>query len=160
MVCEGILGHKVSSRGILVDSVKVDFIKKFPLPTSVKGVQSFIGHPRFYRRFIQDFSKITSLLRYLLVKDVPFKFDEEWMRAFNILKGRLILASVIVSPNWEKEFELMYDASDYAIGVVLSQRQGKVFHTIYYVSKVLTGAQLNYATTENEMLAIVYALEK
>jgi len=72
----------------------------------------------------------------------------------------VILALVIVAPNWEKEFELMCDASDYAIGVVLGQRQRNVFHTIYYASKVLTGAQLNYAITQKQMLAIMYALEK
>ena len=67
---------------------------------------------------------------------------------------------MITTPDWGQEFELMCDASDYAIGAVLSLRKGKVFHAIYYASKVLNDAQVNYATTEKEMLAIVYALEK
>ena len=67
---------------------------------------------------------------------------------------------MITTPDWGQEFELMCDASDYAIGAVLGQRKGKVFHAIYYASKVLNDAQINYTTTEKEMLAIVYALEK
>jgi len=67
---------------------------------------------------------------------------------------------VITSPDWGQEFELKCDASDYAIGAMLGQRKGRIFHTIYYASKVLNEAQNNYATTEKELLAIVFALEK
>ena len=66
----------------------------------------------------------------------------------------------MVAPDWSKEFELMCDASDYIVGVVLGQQRDKIFHTISYSSKVLNDTQLNYATTKKEMLAIVYALEK
>ncbi|XP_052723860.1 uncharacterized protein LOC128193792 [Vigna angularis] len=161
MVTEGIvLGHKISSRGIEVDKAKVEVIEKLPPPTNVKGIRSFLGHAGFYRRFIKDFSKIAKSLCSLLVKDTPFVLDKECLTAFKVLKDKLISAPVIIGPNWEQEFELMCDASDYAIGAVLGQRRGKVFHSIYYASKVLNGAQLNYATTEKEFLAIVYALEK
>ena len=161
MVREGIvLGHKISSRGIAVDNAKVDVIEKLPPPTNVKGVRSFLGHAGFYRRFIKDFSKIAKPLCNLLVKDTPFEFDEECLKAFNILKNKLISSPVIIAPNWKQDFEIMCDASDYAIGAVLGQRREKLFHAIYYASKVLNGAQLNYATTEKEFLAIVYALEK
>ena len=81
------------------------------------------------------------------------------MDAFNDLKTRLVSTPIITAPDWGQEFELMCDASDYAVGTVLGQRKGKRFHPIYYASKVLNGAQVNYATTEKEMLAIVYALE-
>ena len=70
------------------------------------------------------------------------------MEAFNDLKTRLLSAPVIIAPDWGKEFELMCDASDYIVGVVLGQRQGKIFHAIYYTSNVLNDAQVNYATTE------------
>ncbi|XP_052736574.1 uncharacterized protein LOC128197812 [Vigna angularis] len=161
MVTEGIvLGHKISSKGIEVDIAKVEVIEKLPPPTNVKGIRSFLGHAGFYRRFIQDFSKIAKPLSNLLVKDTPFELNEECLKAFEALKAKLISAPVIISPDWNKDFELMCDASDYAIGAVLGQRRDKVFHTIYYASKVLNGAQLNYATTEKEFLAIVYALEK
>jgi len=67
---------------------------------------------------------------------------------------------VITSPDWGQEFELMCDASDYAVGAVLGQRKGRMFRTIYYASKVLNDAQINYSTTEKELFAIVFALEK
>jgi len=87
-------------------------------------------------------------------------FDEYCLKAFNTLKTTLVSTPVITRPTWGQEFELMCDASDYVVGAVLGQRKGRVFHAIYYSSKVLNDAQINYATTEKEMLAIVYALEK
>jgi len=93
-------------------------------------------------------------------KDVVFVFNDECLEAFNTLKSKLVSAPVITAPDWGQEFELMCDASDYAEGVVLGQRKGRIFHTIYYASKVLNDAQINYATTEKELLAIVYAHEK
>ena len=89
-----------------------------------------------------------------------FQFDKECLTTFNTLKTRLVSALVITAPDWSKEFELMCNANDYTVSAVLGQRKEKVFHSIYYASKVLNDAQLNYATTEKEMLAIVYALEK
>jgi len=161
MVQEGIvLGHKISVRGIEVDKAKIDVIKKLPPSMNVKGVRSFLGHAGFYRRFIKDFSKVAKPLSNLLNKDVAFVFNEECMDAFNDLKTSLVSAPVITAPDWGQEFELMCDASDYAVGAVLGQRKGKNFHAIYYACKVLNDAQVNYATTKKEMLAIVYKLEK
>ena len=96
----------------------------------------------------------------LLVKYAPFEFDGECLQAFNSLKKKLVSALVIIAPIWTQEFELMCDASNYAIATVLGQRREKVFHAIYYASKVLNGAQLHYATTEKEFLAIFYVLEE
>ena len=161
MVQEGImLGHKISVRGIEVDKEKIDVIDKLPPPVNVKGLRSFLGHVGFYRWFIKDFSKIAKPLSNLLNKDVVFLFDDDCLKAFNTLKTSLVPAPVITTPNWGQEFELMCDASDYDVGVVLGQRKGRVFHAIYYDNKVLNDAQINYATIEKEMLAIVYALEK
>jgi hypothetical protein len=81
------------------------------------------------------------------------------LEAFETLKQKLVSAPIIVAPDWFLEFELMCDASDYALGAVLGQRRSKVFHAIHYASKVLNDAQINYATTKKELLAIVYALE-
>ena len=161
LVKEGIvLGHRVSDKGIEVDKAKVEVIEKLPPPTSVKGVRSFLGHAGFYRRFIKDFSKISKPLCNLLVKDVPFIFDANCLHAFNVLKEKLTCAPIIASPNWSLPFHIMCDASDYAIGAVLGQKKDGRMHVIYYASKTLKDAQLNYATTENEMLAIVYAFDK
>ncbi|XP_075492501.1 uncharacterized protein LOC142530555 [Primulina tabacum] len=161
MVQEGIvLGHKVSEQGIEVDKAKIEVIKNLQPPASVKGVRSFLGHAGFYRRFIKDFSKIAKPLSSLLMKDVPFDFNADCLQAYEDLKGRLVMAPVLVAPDWDLPFEIMYDASDTAVGAVLGQHQNKVFHTIYYASKILDEAQLNYATTEKELLAVVFALDK
>ena len=96
----------------------------------------------------------------LLNKDTTFEFDKECEKAFECLKKKLTIAPVITAPNWSIGFELMCDASDYAIGAVLGQRKEKLFYVIHYASKVLNDAQSNYTTIEKELLAIVYALEK
>ncbi|CAM8988458.1 unnamed protein product [Rhodiola kirilowii] len=161
MVQEGIvLGHLVSKRGIEVDKAKIEVMEKLPPPRDVKGIRSFLGHAGFYRRFIKDFSKIAKPLTNLLCNDVKFHFDEECLVAFKKLKEALISAPIIQPPRWDLPFELMCDASDYAIGAVLGQRVDKKLHAIHYTSKVLSGAQLNYTTTEKELLAIVYAFDK
>ncbi|CAJ2653497.1 unnamed protein product [Trifolium pratense] len=102
--------------------------------------------------FMDDFS--------VFVKDTVFLFDEACVTAFNCLKTKLVTAPVIVAPQWDLPFELMCDASDYAVGAVLGQHHNKLFHVIYYSSKVLNENQINYTTTEKELLAVVFALEK
>ena len=161
MVQQGIvLGHIISARGIEVDKAKIDLVRSLPPPTTVREVRSFLGHAGFYRRFIKDFSKITRPLCCLLQKDVAFNFDEDCKKAFEKLKEMLTTAPIIMSPNWNLPFELMCDASDYAVGAVLGQRINKLPHVIYYASRTLNDAQLNYSTTEKELLAVVFALDK
>ncbi|KAM1040864.1 hypothetical protein ACFX2C_030102 [Malus domestica] len=161
MVKQGIvLGHIVLEKGIEVDKSKIDLVRHLPSPTSVRKVRSFLGHAGFYRRFIKDFSKISNPLCRLLQKDVPFQFDEECESAFKQLKEKLTSAPIIVHPDWSFPFELMCDASDYALGAVLGQRKDKQPHVIYYASWTLNDAQLNYSTTEKELLAVVSALDK
>ncbi|GJU76747.1 reverse transcriptase domain-containing protein [Tanacetum coccineum] len=161
IVKEGIvLGHKISKKGIEVDKAKIDVIAKLPHPTTVKGIRSFLGHAGFYRRFIKDFSKISRPMTHLLEKNTPFIFSEECIQAFQTLKKKLTEAPILIAPNWDQPFELMCDASDYAIGAVLGQRIEKHFRPIHYASKTMTEAESNYTTTEKEMLAVVYAFEK
>lgn len=137
-----------------------EVIEKLPPPSTVKGVRSFLGHAGFYRHFIQDFSKIVKPLCSLLVKDTPFNFSNDYLQAFELLKKKLSSTPIICAPDWALPFELMCDASDYAIGAVLGQRKNKVLPVIYYASHTLTNAQLNYATTEKELLALVFAFDK
>ncbi|KAJ9535698.1 hypothetical protein OSB04_un001150 [Centaurea solstitialis] len=161
MVTEGVvLGHVVSSRGIEVDRAKISIIEGLPPPTNVKGVRSFLGHAGFYRRFIKDFSKIARPLTELLAKDTPFVFNDACLHAFERLKKELTSAPIIQPPDWSLPFELMCDASDHAVGAVLGQRKDGRLHAIHYASKTLDPAQLNYSTTEKELLAVVYAIEK
>ena len=161
MVKEGIvLGHKISAAGLEVDKAKVSIIKSIIPPTTVKGIRSFLGHAGFYRRFIRDFSKVARPLCRLLEKDTKFKFHESCQRSFEDIKSRLVEAPIMAKPDWNKEFEIMCDASDYAMGAVLGQRTDKVFRAIYYAYKTFNEAQENYFTTEKEMLAIVFECEK
>jgi len=105
MVTEGIvLGHKISSRGI----------EKIPPPVNTKGFRSFLGHVGFYQSFIKDFSKIAKPISNLLKKDKSFEFDNE------CLKEKLTFVPIITPPNWNLYFELMCDASDYAVGAILA----------------------------------------
>nr|GEY42274.1 reverse transcriptase domain-containing protein [Tanacetum cinerariifolium] len=127
--------HKMLQR-IEVDKAKIDVIAKLPHPTTVKGVRSFLGH------------------------DTPFVFSEDCIQAFQTLKKKLTEAPILIAPNWDLPFELMCDASNFAIGAVLGQRHEKHFRPIHYASKTLTDAESNYTTTEKEMLAVVYEFEK
>ncbi|XP_022850603.1 uncharacterized protein LOC111372477 [Olea europaea var. sylvestris] len=161
IVQEGIiLGHQVSARGLEVDRAKIDTIAKLPPPINVKGIRSFLGHARFYRRFIKDFSKIVKPLCKLLGRDTAFVFDESCLRAFEAIKEKLVTAPVMVAPDWGLPFEVMCDANDHAVGIVLGQRHEKTFQAIHYASKTLNEAQLNYTTIENKMLAVVFACDK
>jgi hypothetical protein len=97
---------------------------------------------------------------HLLAKDAPFVFTEECLQSFHTLKKALISAPVIEPPDWHLPFEFMCDASDYAIGLVLGQSKDKNHYAISYTSKTLTRPQLNYATTEKELLAVVFSIER
>nr|GEW11928.1 reverse transcriptase domain-containing protein [Tanacetum cinerariifolium] len=137
MVKEGIvLGHKISKQGIEVDKAKVDVITKLPYPTTIK-----VDDPT-------------------LEKDTPFIFYQECVEAFQTLKRKLTEAHILIAPDWDMPFELMCDASEFAIGAVLGQCQDKHFRPIHYASKTMTEAESNYTTTEKEMLAVLYAFEK
>lgn len=155
-----VLGHRVSKNDIEVDKTKIEVIDKLSPPTSVKGIRSFLGHVGFYRRFIKDFSKVAKLLCSLLEHDKPFQFDKGRLQTFRELKKVLITAPVVIALDWTLLFELMCDASDHSVEAVLGQRKNKVFHSIYYPRKTLNKAQINYTTTEKELLAIVFAFDK
>nr|GEV06127.1 hypothetical protein [Tanacetum cinerariifolium] len=136
MVKKGIvLGHKIFRNRIEVDKAKVDVIAKLPHLTTVKGIRSFLGHAGFYRRFIKDFLKTARSMTRLPKKDTTFFFSKERVEAFQTLKRKLTEAPILIAPDWDLPFELMCDASDFAI-------------------------ESNYTTTEKEMLAMVYTFEK
>nr|GFA76951.1 reverse transcriptase domain-containing protein [Tanacetum cinerariifolium] len=145
---------------IEVDKAKIKVISKLLHPTTVKGIRSFLEHVGFYRRFIKDFSKISRPMTHLLEKNSPFIFSNECIQAFRTLKEKLTEAPILIAPNWDQPFELMCDASDYAVGAVPGQRVEKHFWPIHYASKTMNQAKTNYMTTEKEMLVVVYTFEK
>ena len=106
----------------------------------MKGIRSFLGHAGFYRRFIKVFSKISKPLCRLLKKDEKFDFDESCRAAFEEIKSKLVSAPIMLTPDWNNEFEIMCDASDYAMGAVLGQRTDKIFKAIYYARKTFNEA--------------------
>ena len=117
-------------------------------------MQVFIGgSSRTSQRYLGHFVAYSK-------KKVPFEFDEDCLKDFEKLRELLTTAPIIQPPNWSQPFELMCDASDYAVGAVLGQRIDKIPHVIYYSSRTLNNAQLNYSTTEKEFLAVIFALEK
>ena len=141
MVKEGIvLGHRISEKGIEVYLAKVEVIERIPLPISVKGVRSFLGHAGFYRSFIKDFSKFAHPLCKLPEKEYKFHFNESFLKAFGDLKKKLVSAPIIISPDWNEPFEVMCNANGVALGVVLEQRRDKILYPIYYASKSLNEA--------------------
>ncbi|GJU06282.1 reverse transcriptase domain-containing protein [Tanacetum coccineum] len=99
-------------------------------------------------------------MTHLLEKNTPFIFSNECIQAFETLKKKLTEAPILIAPDWDLPFELMCDASDFAIGAVLGQRHENHFRPIHYASKTMTEAESHYTTTEKEMLAVVYAFEK
>ena len=161
MVTEGIvLGHMISAIGLEVDQAKVSIIRNLMPPTTVKVIRSFLGHAGFYIRFIRDFSNISRPLCRLLENDTKFNFDESCQNSFEEIKSRLVEAPIISKLDWNREFEIMCDASDFAMGVILGQKAKNVFKAIYYASKTFNEAQENYSTTKKVMLAIEFACEK
>ena len=102
----------------------------------------------FYRRFFKDFSKIEKPLCKLLEKDAILSFDEAFMISFEEIKNKLIKAPIVVVPNWNEPFEIMFNASDFAVWAVLGQRREKILRSIYYASKTLNDAQEHYTTTK------------
>ena len=120
MVTQGIvLRHIVSREGIEVDKVKVELISNLPTPKCVKYIRSFLGYAGFYRRFVRNFSAIARPLCNFLAKDVTFEWSQACEVAFDKLKTMLVSPPIMRSPNWDLPFEIMCDASDYAIGAVL-----------------------------------------
>ena len=150
----------ISTAGLEVDQEKVSIIRNLMPPTTVKGIRSFLGHAGFYRRFFRYFLKIARPLCRLLEKNTKFYFDESCQNSFEEIKSRLVEAPIMAKPDWNREFEILCDASDFVMRAVLGQKAKKVFKAIYIASKTFNEAHENYSTTEKEMLAIVFACEK
>nr|GEV26305.1 reverse transcriptase domain-containing protein [Tanacetum cinerariifolium] len=154
MCKEGIvLGHKISKSRIEIDREKVDVIAKLPHPTTVKGVMSFLGHAGFYRRFIQDFSKIARPMTHLLEKETPFVFSKDCIDAFETLNKKLTEAPILVVPDWNLPFELMCDASDFAI-------EKEMPDVVYAFEKFRPYLVLSKSIVYTDHLALKYLLSK
>ena len=161
------LGFIVSTNGIKTCPNKIETIVNYEVPTTLRGLRSFLGLAGYYRRFVKDYAAIAKPLTKILrgenghigtrqSKHIPISLDDEALSAFNKLKKLLASEDVLLLyPDFEKPFDLTTDASSHAIGAVLSQ-DGR---PITMVSRTLSAAEENYATNERELLAIVWALK-
>lgn len=155
------LGLIISEGKIEMDPVKVEGVSRWPAPTTVKEVQSFLGFTNFYRRFIEGFADIAKPLHSLTRKDSPWKWDTEQQQAFDELKRRVTSSPILRFPNEDKAFRVEADSSDYATGAVLSQlADDDKWHPVAFLSKSLSEVERNYEIHDKEMLAIIRALEE
>jgi hypothetical protein len=155
-----VLGHHVSSEGIKFDLAKIEVIAKLPPLKTQKEVRRFLGHVEYYRRFIENFTKIVAPMFGLLIKDVDFVWTKKCQTAFENLKVKLSVAPIIRGSNWTLPFHISIDAFDIEIGGVLGQKEDQQSYAIYFVSKNLSPAELNYTITEKELLVFVHAIDK
>jgi transposase InsO family protein len=150
------LGHVVSAGSIATDPAKIIQVREWPTPRDVTEVRSFVGLCSYYRRFIQSFSQIAAPLHALTGKHAKFQWTQECDEAFTELKRRLITSPVLAMPADEGEYTLDTDASNQAIGAVLSQIQNGNEKVIAYASRMLSGPERNYCVTRKELLAVVF----
>ena len=150
------LGHIVGENGIKTDPDKCSKVKDWPVPTRVGHVRSFLGLASYYRRFIKDFARLSTPLLDLLKKSKVFRWESEHDVSFNKLKAALCSPPVLAYPIQGLQYVVDTDASNTAIGAVLSQVQNGEERVIQYASATLSHSQRNYCTTKRELLAVVY----
>ena len=152
------LGHTVSKEGVKPNIEKVEAIMKMQPPIEIQGLQQFLGMTSYYRQFIKDYAKIAEPLNRLLKTGSIFKWDQHCQQAFETLKERLMTAPILVFPDFRKPFKLITDASDFALGAVLAQKNDKnQEQVISYASRTLQPPERKYTVTEKEALAVVWS---
>ena len=156
------LGFIVGEDGIEVDPEKISVLKNWQVPTTVRGIQSFLGFCNFYRRFIKNYGRIAKPLTKLTRKNIPFEFDEICQRAFRELETRPLFCPCSYSLSPESHQKLETDSSDRVVGMVLSQlyEEGNRWHPVTFFSKTIAPAEYNYGIHDKEMLAIIRALQE
>ena len=154
------LGFIIDQAGLHPNPSKIQCVQDWPVPKNVKDVQAFLGLANYYRRFVKDFAKIGNPLTLLTRKDVPFRWSDACDVAFRSLKRALVTAPVLRLPDPNKDFFIEADASKFAIGAVLYQKEERSKHPVAYISRKMNSAERNYPVQEQELLALIYALKK
>lgn len=150
------LGHTITANGVKPNNDKIEAIDSIPLPTTQTQIKSFLGITGYYRKFIKDYAKIAQPMTFYLKKNKKIDIkDITYVKAHQELKNALQSKPVLIYPDFNEKFTLTTDASDYAIGAVLSQKG----HPITFISRTLNVHERNYSTTEKELLAIVWAVK-
>ena len=154
------LGHVITDKGVRPNPQKIECVVKFPTPTNAKEIKSFLGLSGYYRRFVQNYGQIAKPLTSLLKKDIPFHWSDLCQEAFDKLKAILTKEPLLKYPDFEQPFNLTCDASNFAIGCILSQGPIGNDPPIAYASRTLNKAEQNYNTTEKELCAIVWGVKQ
>ena len=153
------LGHIVGASGIQMDPDKIRAIQDWPTLTTVRHVRQFLGLAGYYRRFVRDFAKLSAPLTELQKQDVPWRWESAEQAAFQAIKDAITSAPVLAPFDPEMPVTVHTDASDSAIGAVLSLGTGTAKHPVAFESRKLNAAEQNYPTHERELLAVVHALK-
>jgi hypothetical protein len=144
-----------------MEDSKIEAIRDWPEPTNVKDVRAFLGFVNFYRRMIAGFGSIASPLTDLTKKDIPFQWNDKQREAFQKLKERVLSKPILRLPDPDKPFEVETDASDFALGGQLGQRDEQdMIHPVAFFSKKLHGSELNYQIHDKELMAIIVAFKE
>ena len=149
----------VGKRQVKMEQEKIKAVKEWKILTKIKDVESFLGFANFYQQFIQNFSHTAKPLNKLKSKK-DWKWEEEYQKMFEELKGKIMNQLVLSLPRREGKFRVETDASGHAIGGVLSQEQNKKWKPIAFLSRTMQTAKINYKIYDKELLAIVEALTK
>jgi ribonuclease HI len=152
------LGHIVSGNGVATDPVKTSAVQRWPTPRNASELRSFLGLAGYYTRFVKDYSRIAAPLTSLLSNKTPWHWDEPCESAFNELKHALSNPPVLALPDFSKTFTVHCDASQSALGAVLTQGEGKEERPVAYLSRKLHSTERNWPTHEKELAAVVHAL--
>jgi hypothetical protein len=150
------LGHRITQEGLKMDDHKVKAIVDWELPKSVPALRSFLGLASYYCKFIKNFAKITTPLTNLLKKSaVTYEWEGACDEAFETLKDILVKALVLKLPDFDKDFEIHSDASNFAIGGVLVQER----RLVAFESKKFSDTERRWPTHEKEMWAIIHCFK-
>ena len=150
------LGHMITSEGIKTDPKKTKAVREWPTPENIHQVRSFLGFCSYYRRFIPRFAEVAKPLHRLSEKGQAFVWSEQCDDAFKMLKSKMADSPVLAHPDFQEPFILDTDASDMAIGAVLSQKLNGQEYVIAYASRTLTKSERRYCVTRKELLALVH----
>ncbi len=152
------LGHVVSHEGTKSNPGKVDAVVHFPVPKTITDIRSFLGLTRYYRNYVRGYSRLVVPLFELTRKDVAFVWDLGCQRAFKALKRALVIAPVLIRPDFKKPFCLDVDWSPKGVGAILSQKEGRMERVVAYASKGLTSAQRKFHLMEGECYALIWGI--
>lgn len=152
------LGHICSDNGLKLDPKKLFAVDKYPTPTDKDAVRRFVGLMNYYRRFVENFAKLTKPLTNLSKKRAEFNWTHECEESFQLLKQKLLSKPILIYPNFEKPYKIIVDASDFACGAVLTQDYNGVDMPVTYISRSFNSGEKNKPPIEKELSAVHFAI--